>query len=132
MQFKITDLPLRAIKFDCWRAGIVLLISKSTFSGVILAKYLNCTGHRTSKMDAKDFINKFYRCCCWAYGLTLNRFPRWRYGKSWRALKGNLHSYDKLTLNCWKGLLDSKIYSKTWKYLLSVQKLGLINVYFHF
>ena len=25
------------------------------------------------------------------------------------VVKGNLHSYNKLTLNCWKGLLDSKI-----------------------
>ena len=46
--------------------------------------------------------------------------------------KGNLHSYDKLMLNCLKWLLDSKSYLKTWKYFFSVQKVGYHEtVYFH-
>ena len=49
-----------------------------------------------------------------------------------RILKGNLYSYDKLTLNCCKGLLNSKMLLKTWEYLFSLQKnwvsLTLISI----
>ena len=51
--------------------------------------------------------------------------------KAIKLIKGNLHSYDKLTLNYWKGLLNSKTYLKTRKYIFN-KEIGYINVYVHF